>query len=58
MTTAAETITLMDTEQELSRLRFLVGSLREEAWDLIWAGLEMDKQRYDDETDRLAYGGK
>lgn len=56
MTTVAETISKMDTEMEISRLRLIVGSLRDEAWELIWGGLEMDPQKYTDETQFLMYG--
>jgi len=43
-------------EDEISRLRLIVGSLRDELWTQVWSGLYMDEQRYKDETDRLIYG--
>jgi len=43
-------------EDEISRLRLIVGSLRDELWVNLWAGLYMDQQKYNDETDKLIYG--
>jgi len=43
-------------EDELARLRLVVGSLREELWQQVWSGLYMDAQRYKDETEKLTYG--
>lgn len=44
-------------EDEISRLRLIVGSLRDELWTQVWSGLFMDEQRYKDETERMLYGG-
>ena len=45
-------------EDELARLRLVVGNLREELWQQVWSGLYMDEQRYKDETDKLIYSGE
>ncbi len=45
-------------EDEIARLRLIVGSLRTELWDNLWAGLAMDQRKYDDETEKLIYGGR
>ena len=45
-------------EDEIARLRLIVGSLRTELWDNLWAGLAMDQRKYDDETDKLIYGDR
>lgn len=45
-----------DLKDEISRLRLIIGSLREELWTQVWSGLYMDQQRYEDETNRLIYG--
>jgi hypothetical protein len=43
-------------EDEVSRLRLLLGGLRDEMYRMVWDGLEVDKASYDRETDRLLYG--
>lgn len=43
-------------EDEISRLRLVIGNLREELWLNLWAGLYMDQQKYNDETEKLLYG--
>jgi hypothetical protein len=43
-------------EDEIARLRLIVGSLREELWQQVWSGLYMDEARYNDESHRLIYG--
>lgn len=58
MQSVSGTINQMDNEAEISRLRLIIGSLRDEAWRLLWAGLEMDEAEYNAETDRLLYGSK
>ena len=49
-------ITTYRNEEEISRLRFLLGGLRDEMFRLVWDGLEMDRAAYERETDRLLYG--
>ena len=43
-------------EDELARLRLVVGGLREELWEQVWSGLYLDERKYRDETDKLIYG--
>jgi len=43
-------------EDEISRLRLIIGSLRDELWQQVWSGLYLDEQRYKDESNKLIYG--
>lgn len=45
-------------EDEISRLRLIIGSLRDELWNQVWSGLYLDPRAYADETDRIIYGDK
>ncbi len=45
-------------EDEIARLRLIVGSLRDELWQQVWSGLFVDEQRYKDETEKLIYGDR
>lgn len=53
---AESVINTNDLQDEISRLRLIVGGLREELWTQVWSGLYLDPRAYADETDRLIYG--
>lgn len=55
---AESVINTNELQDEISRLRLIVGGLREELWTQVWAGLYLDQRAYDDETDRIIYGDK
>ncbi len=57
MTTVNETLLMNALNDEISRLRLAVGTLRAECWDHLWDGLEMNRDDYDLETQKLQYGG-
>jgi hypothetical protein len=56
MQSVAAVIATSKLEDEIARLRLIIGGLREELWDTVWAGLFMDEQRYKDQTEKLIYG--
>lgn len=53
---ADDVIELNKRDDEIARLRLIVGYLRQELWDKLWAGLYMDEKLYLSETDALLYG--
>ena len=57
MSTVNETILVNALTDEISRLRLAIGYERDEAFRLIWDGLDLDKEAYDLETQRIQYGG-
>jgi len=57
MQSVAAVIATSKLEDEIARLRLIVGGLREELWQQVWSGLYMDEARYNDETNKLIYGG-
>lgn len=56
MSDVQKTIDRVDLEYEISRLRLELGSCRQELWNLVWDGLEMNKAVYDKATDAMLYG--